>query len=103
MRKRIRVAESSSGSNISILAVIFFIFCTLLGIHFLVQAKRNTLSLEKLEQKKQELERENTRTEQLKRELDTAQSPLEQERIIRDQLLLQKPGEVLLLLPTPVP
>lgn len=50
-----------------------------------------------------DLAAERKEVESLQTQLDQASTPLAQERLIRDQLLMQKPGEYLLQIPEVTP
>lgn len=56
-----------------------------------------------LPQAKQRVQQQEQQGLQLVRQLQEADSPLSQEKIIRDELGLQKPGETVLQLPSPLP
>jgi len=59
----------------------------------------NTIVAE-MQQKADKFEKEN---DDLKRKIEKVQDPFERERIIRDELLMQKPGEVIVQVPTQTP
>ncbi len=82
---------------------LWILFCILSGISLI---RSGLLSQRVLEQKKaaqEELEKEEEKGIQLIEELQKANSSTEKERIIREELRMQKPGEVILQLPTTSP
>lgn len=65
------------------------------------QLRLSTVTLNELQK---EVDTQNQAVDTLQRQLDTAKSPFAKEKIMRDQLLLQKPGEYVVQLPDlPVP
>jgi cell division protein FtsB len=73
--------------------LIWLILCVLVAISLvkhLVDVSRAAERLKQAEQRAEQMEREN---EEKKKLIEEAQSPFERERMIREELGMQKPGE----------
>lgn len=84
---------------------LFLIFwavaCVGLGIQLLTSALQARSVLSTREKAKQELQTAEREGFQLIEQVEHSSSSYAQEKIIRDELNLQKPGEIILQLPTP--
>ena len=104
MRRALRFQTKNTSKPASTLLVVgWAVLCFLLGIG-LVQAGLKTKNAFVARQKAEEaLEVERQKNKDLQQKIQDAQEPFSQEKIIRDELNMQKPGEVILLLPSPTP
>lgn len=82
--------------GITVLCVVFFI-----SLH--KSGNKLQSSSQSLDQMKQEIARLQEQNQALVDDIEDSQTPLAQEKMIRDQLLMQKPGEVIVQLGDAVP
>lgn len=77
--------------------------CILLGVQLIRSALTTKNAFFAKSQAEERLKKEEETGFSLMEQLRNAQSPLEKEKRIRDQLNMQKPGEIILSIPSPSP
>lgn len=87
----------------SLFVLIWVFFCLVVGIRLLYASRTPQKTLETARSAQELLQTEKEKQRALLDEREKANTPFTQEKIIRDQLLLQKPGEIILVVPSPVP
>lgn len=86
-----------------IIILLWAIGCSFAGISLLRSAFTTNSAFEQRTRLEKEVELEMEQTKQLEQQLKEADTPLFKERIIREELGLQKPGETVLQLPSYTP
>jgi cell division protein FtsB len=87
----------------SILIIGWAILCFLLAISLIKSALGVKTAFTAREKAATVLKAEEQKNKELREKIQHAQDPLTQEKMIRDELNKQKPGEMILLLPSPTP
>ncbi len=86
-----------------IFLLLWAIGCLVIGIRLIRSAMETKQAFLAKQQAEERLKQEETKGLELLKKLDQANSPLEEERRIRDELNMQKPGEIILQIPSPTP
>ncbi|PIR58848.1 MAG: hypothetical protein COU69_03560 [Candidatus Pacebacteria bacterium CG10_big_fil_rev_8_21_14_0_10_56_10] len=84
------------------MVLLFLVISAIFFVSLRKTAQRATDSAEYVAELNQEISRLEEEVAELERRLETAQSDFTREKILRDELLLQKPGEQVVKLP-PLP
>lgn len=104
MIRRFSTQPSPSKRSIPTFLIIgWAVFCILVGISLIRSSLQVKDAFSARDKAKEALRVEEEKNQQLKQQLQEADDPLSQEKMIRDQLNMQKPGENVLLLPSPTP
>lgn len=82
-----------------VVALLITIFAVLYYLSLDSSAQKATVSSNTVEELEQEVNQMSNEVAVLEKKLDTANHPVTQEKVIRNELLLQKPGEYVLQLP----
>lgn len=82
--------------------LLWSILCLIIGVRLLRSALSARQAFSTKTQAEQILQDEEKKGAKLMEQVNQADQALSQEKIIRDELNLQKPGEIILQLPTPV-
>lgn len=82
-----------------VVALLITIFAVLYYLSLDSSAQKATVSSNTVEELEQEVNQMSNEVAVLEKKLDTANHPITQEKVIRNELLLQKPGEYVLQLP----
>ena len=83
--------------------VLWIMGCIVLGIRLIRSGLETKQAFLAKQQAEDRLKQEEKKGVELMEKLNKIQSPLEQERRIREELNMQKPGEIILQLPSPTP
>ncbi len=83
--------------------ILWICVCILLGVQLIRSALTTKNAFFAKSQAEERLKKEEETGFSLMEQLRNAQSPLEKEKRIRDQLNMQKPGEIILSIPSPSP
>lgn len=86
-----------------LLVVAWILFCLITGVQLIRSGLRTRGVLEKKQDAQDALNKEEQKALKLIQELERTSGKEYQERIIREELRMQKPGEVILQIPTPIP
>ncbi|HSW89436.1 MAG TPA: septum formation initiator family protein [Patescibacteria group bacterium] len=86
-----------------LVAIALTILTVILAISFLDTLAQLRLSHKKLEEAQNEVDKQRQIETDLEQKLQNLNDPFYREKIIRDELNMQKPGEVILQLPSPSP
>ncbi len=83
--------------------VLWAILCLIIGISLLHSGFMSRGILSKKAEAQKKLEEEEKKSLEMSQELEKATSDFAKEKIIREELRMQKPGETILQLPSPGP
>lgn len=102
MRSRTEPAEKKQKLP-TIVIIGWAVLCVLLATSLIRSALGVKTAFTAREKAAATLKNEEQKNKELREKIQNADDPLTQERMIRDELNKQKPGEVILLLPSPTP
>lgn len=84
----------------------FILFCLVMSVSLIRNSWRLSHQVDHSQQEAEDLQKLQETAEQLKQDIQREQTPFEQEKVIRNQLNMQKEGEIIIQLPplpTPTP